>query len=101
MRAVLLEEIAMTAPEDGVAEGVRADFDETDATHLRKDTVTTSPAVEMAKSLPLHPAELADLHPTNYCALLSIVGRILETPSSFEGLGLGPSNLRKPTMPSP
>jgi hypothetical protein len=101
MRTVLLEEIAMAAPEDGVTEGVHADFDEIDTTHLRKDIVTTSSAAEMAKSLPLHPVDLADLHPTNHCAILSIVGKILETPFSIEGLGLGPSNLRKPTMPSP
>jgi hypothetical protein len=52
----------MAAPEEGVTEGVCTDFDEIDATHLRKDTVTTS-AAEMAKSLPaLYSAELEDLH---------------------------------------
>jgi len=53
----------MTTPEDGVTEGVRAGFDETDAARLRKDTVTTS-AAETAKSLPiLHRTELQSCVP--------------------------------------
>ena len=65
----------MAAPENGVTEGVCADF-EIDTTHL-KDTVTTS-AVETVKSLPaLCPAELGDLHLVNHRAIM--LTKILET----------------------
>ena len=53
----------MTAPKDGVTEGVYAES-----------------AVETVKSLPaLCPAELGDLHLGNLHAILSCVAKILET----------------------
>lgn len=88
----------IAAPENGVTEGVPADFDEIDTTNL-KDTVTTS-AVETVKSLPaLCPAELGDLHLANHRAIMCN-----ENPgdrTSFDGLGFGPLNLRKSATPSP
>ena len=87
----------MAAPENGVTEGVCADF-EIDTTHL-KDTVTTS-AAETAKSLPVpYPAELGDLHLASHRAII-----FNENPgdrTSFEGLGFRPLNLHKSATPSP